>query len=139
MIFLDTGYLIALFDARDALHTRAMAWSAAINEPLILTDYILLETVNCFSKPAARPKAHAIVDALGRDPNAEIVYVDAKLLAAGVERHRTRSDKAWSLTDCVSFIVMESRGISRALAYDEDFEQAGFEAMLRRDPPDQPR
>src|SRR6266851_7667037 len=49
--------------------------------------------------------------------------------------HAQRLDKEWSLTDCISFVVMERRGISRALAHDQHFEQAGFEALLRRDPP----
>ncbi len=44
-------------------------------------------------------------------------------------------DQEWSLTDCISFIVMQQRGISPALTYDHHFEQAGFEALLRRDPP----
>jgi predicted nucleic acid-binding protein len=35
----------------------------------------------------------------------------------------------------VSFVVMERLGIRQALAYDHHFEQAGFEALLRRDPP----
>jgi hypothetical protein len=29
---------------------------------------------------------------------------------------------------------MERRGITRALTHDQHFEQAGFEALLRRDP-----
>ena len=42
-----------------------------------------------------------------------------------------RPDKAWSLTDCVSFVVMRERGIAAALMGDRHFEQAGFRAMLR--------
>ena len=39
--------------------------------------------------------------------------------------------RRWSLTDCASFLVMEERGITEALAYDRDFEQAGFVSLLR--------
>lgn len=49
--------------------------------------------------------------------------------------HRERPDKEWSLTDCISFALMGERRIQRALAYDHHFEQAGFEALLRKDPP----
>ena len=49
-----------------------------------------------------------------------------------VERYAERPDQTWSLTDCASFIVMEERGITDALAHDRDFEQAGFTALLRR-------
>ena len=51
---------------------------------------------------------------------------------AAVERYTERPDQAWSLTDCASFIVMEERGITEALAHDRDFEQAGFTSLLRR-------
>jgi predicted nucleic acid-binding protein len=37
--------------------------------------------------------------------------------------------------DCISFYLMDERGILRALACDIHFEQAGFQALLRRDPP----
>lgn len=42
--------------------------------------------------------------------------------------------KHWSLTDCISFVVMQQRGIRQALTFDRHFEQAGYEALLRRDP-----
>jgi predicted nucleic acid-binding protein len=57
------------------------------------------------------------------------------LVDEGLTLYRARPDKSWSLTDCVSFTLMTDRQITRALAYDHHFEQAGFEALLRRDPP----
>jgi len=35
----------------------------------------------------------------------------------------------------MSFTVMADHQIKEALAYDHHFEQAGFEPLLRRDPP----
>ena len=45
--------------------------------------------------------------------------------------HKERSDKSWSLTDCISFVVMGEHGITDALTGDRHFEQAGFRALLR--------
>ncbi|MFM5956954.1 MAG: PIN domain-containing protein, partial [Dolichospermum sp.] len=42
-----------------------------------------------------------------------------------------REDKEWGLVDCISFIVMQDRGITDALTADTHFQQAGFRALLR--------
>lgn len=134
MIFLDTGYLIALLNPRDELHSRAQAWAARLDDSLLLTDYILWETINFFSSPTEKPKAHALVEQLRSNASFEIIPVTPALFDAGMQLHRERADKFWSLTDCVSFLVMRARGMTQALEFDQHFEQAGFEALLRRNP-----
>ncbi len=42
-----------------------------------------------------------------------------------------RLDKDWSLTDCISFAVMQERSLTEALTSDHHFEQAGFTALLK--------
>jgi predicted nucleic acid-binding protein len=34
-------------------------------------------------------------------------------------------DKDWSFTDCVSFVMMQRLGITKAFAFDDDFRQFG--------------
>jgi predicted nucleic acid-binding protein len=64
----------------------------------------------------------------------DLVPASPPLFEAGLQLHAGRTDKEWSLTDCISFVVMQRRGISRALTPDRHFEQASFEALMRRDP-----
>jgi predicted nucleic acid-binding protein len=135
MTLIDTGYLIALLNRRDQFHPRALAWSATIAERLVVTEYLIVETVNSFSKPINRPKVHAMVSRLRDEAKFEMVPASSELFEAGLRLHANRADKEWSMTDCISFIVMKRRGLTRALAYGLHFEQAGFEALLRRDPP----
>lgn len=52
------------------------------------------------------------------------------LFDRGIELYNARDDKDWSLTDCISFVVMEEHGIKEALTGDRHFEQAGFRALL---------
>lgn len=134
MIFVDTGYLLAILSPRDELHQRALAWAAVLNEPLVVTEYVLWEMVNGLSGPADRPKAHQAVDEIRNAPVWDLVSASLDLFQSGLELHRNRADKEWSLTDCISFLVMQERGITRALTYDHHFEQAGFESLLRSDP-----
>ncbi len=87
------------------------------------------------SQGGARKKLHALVNRIRSGQGYEWVSATPELLALGLDLHARRPDKEWSLTDCVSFVVMERRGVRRALAYDHHFEQAGFEALLRADLP----
>lgn len=135
MILVDSGFLLGFAHPTDALHRRAVAWAQRISEPMLVTEYVLCETVNNLSKRADRSRAHRIVELISGDPNYTLVHASPELFATGLQLHRDRPDKEWSLTDCVSFHLMRERGITRALAYDTHFEQAGFDALLRRDPP----
>ncbi len=134
MIFADTGYFIALLNPFDNLHARALLWSRAVREPICTTDYVLLETVNYFSKPVDRSDVHNLLRRLNTGNDCEIILASPALFDAGLQLHAARPDKEWSLTDCISFVVMRQRNITRALAYDHHFEQAGFEPLLRREP-----
>jgi predicted nucleic acid-binding protein len=134
MIFVDTGFFLAIAQPRDELHGRALAWAKGLAEPLLVTEYVLWETVNALSAVVDRPKAHQILIHVRSAGNYEIVAASPALFEAGIQLHAERRDKEWSLTDCLSFLVMQERAMRQALAYDRHFEQAGFDPLLRRDP-----
>jgi hypothetical protein len=52
------------------------------------------------------------------------------LLDVAYQLFRERPDKEWSLTDCVSFIIMREQRIFQALAANEHFTQAGVIPLL---------
>lgn len=135
MIFVDTSYLIATAVRHDALHDAATAWSEKLSGPFVTTDYVLLEFVNSLSAPRQRAKAHAYLVALRHNPHVRVVASEAELFKQGLELHARRLDKSWSLTDCISFVVMQRTKAVDALTYDQHFEQAGFRALLRHPPP----
>ena len=94
---------------------------------------VLVEVLDHFAGTGERRRSLAVqmVRDLEARPDVEIVpQTDAQFRAAA-ERYAARPDQRWSLTDCASFLVMEERNIIEALAYDRDFEQAGFTALLR--------
>ncbi len=135
MIFVDTGYLLAVLNPGDELFERSQRWAGTVDERLITTEYVLWELVNSLSDPVDRPKAHAAIAEIRSSENWDLVYASPDLFSEGLSFHKQRPDKSWSLTDCISFAVMQQRSLHRALAFDHHFEQAGFEALLRRDPP----
>ena len=73
----------------------------------------------------------ALYRSLVNHPRVKIVAAETRLFQRGVELFEQRRDKDWSLTDCLSFVVMQDEGITQALTGDKHFEQAGFTALLK--------
>ena len=51
------------------------------------------------------------------------------LFHLALERFEDRQDKGYSLTDCLSMIVMETHNIQTVLTTDSHFRQAGFKVI----------
>jgi len=137
-VFLDTAYAIALSVPKDQYHTRAVHLAdrlEAARARMVTTRAVMLEIGNALSKQRYRYAAVKLLDSLEADPNVEIVPMSEQLYTRAFQLYRQRPDKEWSLTDCVSFIVMQDRGITEALTTDEHFQQMGFRALLREGPP----
>ena len=60
-----------------------------------------------------------------------IITVSEELYEKGLNLFVKRPDKEWGLTDCISFVVIQERGITEALTTDTHFQQAGFLALMR--------
>jgi predicted nucleic acid-binding protein len=65
-----------------------------------------------------------------KEPGFRIIGNSDSLYERGLLLYATRLDKHWSLTDCISFVVMSDEGLVEALTGDRHFEQAGFRALL---------
>jgi predicted nucleic acid-binding protein len=128
--FADTSFWVALVDRRDAYHQQAANWSRKMSGNIITTEAILLETVNTFSRPDWRNNVIALVDRIMARDDIEVVQFSSMLWDRSWTLFRSRPDKAWSMTDCISFEVMQERGLTEALAADSHFKQAGFRALL---------
>jgi uncharacterized protein len=129
-IFLDT-YAVE----KDQFHRAALELAnrlEASRATLVTTQAILLEIGNFFARPPYRSAALALLGALHADPSVLILPIDETLLARGEQCLGERADKTWGLTGCISFTVMQDRGITAALTADLHFEQAGFQALLRQ-------
>lgn len=133
-VFLDTAYAIALSSATDQFHTSAVALAEqleATGTRLVTTRAVLLEIGNALSKQRYRQASVRLLASLETDPAIDIVPLSEPLYTRAVQLYRERPDREWGLTDCVSFLVMQNRGLSDALTTDEHFQQAGFRALLR--------
>lgn len=128
--FADSVFWISLIAKRDQFHLRAQTWSKRIKGRIITSRAVVLETANALSQPESRAAVIALLGRLETHPSVEIVPFSEDLWQRSWELYSARADKAWSLTDCASFIIMKDLGLSHALTADKHFLQAGYRAML---------
>lgn len=127
-MFLDSGYLVAYENADDQNHRSARDhWASLTSVPtLVTTSYILDEVLTFLNARRQHQRAVSIGDRLMEGSFAELVHVDEDLLRRGLDLFRRRPDKRYSVTDCISFVVMRDRQIDTAYAFDDHFGQEGF-------------
>jgi uncharacterized protein len=133
-VFLDTSFAIALSSVTDQNYMRAVQLANQLETNktrLVTTQAILLEIGNALSKQRYRAAAIQLLESLETDPSVEVVVLTNSLYKLAFNLFKQREDKEWGLVDCVSFIVMQNRGITDALTSDAHFQQAGFRALLK--------
>lgn len=131
-IFVDTSYLIALETSDDQRHEEAARHWREVGPTLssiVTTTYVFDETVTFFNSRGRDEKAVEIGRRLRESRVVEIVPETEMLFDTGWTRFQERPDKGYSLTDCISFVVMERREIDSALAFDDHFQQAGYRCV----------
>jgi len=97
----------------------------------VTTFAVMLVVADALAAPTSRISCVQFLDSLAAQPNTTVRSLDDELLACGMALYGRRSDKMWSLADCISFVVMDQEGPTDALTGDHHFEQAGFVALLK--------
>ncbi len=130
-VFADTFYFLALLDSRELCHPQAAKASRDSELRLVTTEWVLAEFGDAYCHPQDRADFVSLYRSMVNHPRFKIISADTRLFQRGVDFFEHRSDKDWSLTDCLSFVVMRDEGIREALTGDKHFEQAGFTALLK--------
>lgn len=126
-VFVDTSALLALLDADDPEHQRAMtAWDELAEEraPLVSTNYVIVETVAVAQHRLGIDAVRALVDDIL--PVIEIRIVDATVHDAAIAALLAAGRRQLSLVDGASFEVMRRGELQRAFAFDKHFRERRF-------------
>ena len=133
-VFADSGYWIAMSNPSDNWHESAKRATQLIGDrKIITTEMVLVELFAYMSRrgPNGRRQAASMLDHIKADPAVEVFEQTHEQFEKAASEYASRLDQRWSLTDCASFLLMESRGVTEALAHDRDFLQAGFIPLMR--------
>jgi len=128
--FADTFYFMALLNRRDSAHAAAKAQSTG-RGGIVTTEWVLAELADAMCSRRERQKCVDLYQVLKFDPNVKIIPAITQQFIRGMDLYAARPDKDWSLTDCISFVIMGDQRIDEALTGDHHFEQAGFRALLK--------
>jgi hypothetical protein len=129
-IFADSYFFFAILNPRDPAHAKAMDFSRQNRGPLVTTAWVLTELADGLASTPRRQAFRRVLEDIEANRANLVVPASAETFEKGVEFYHARPDKQWSLTDCISFLVMSEEGITEALAADHHFERAGFKALL---------
>ncbi len=129
-VFIDTVFVVALINQKDQYHYQTLELSRKYeNVPLLITEAILLEIGNALAKDF-KQEAIETIKAFRTSNEVLIVELNAQLFNRGFELYEKYQDKAWSLVDCISFVVMNDHKITDVLTTDDHFKQAGFNILM---------
>ena len=129
-VFADSFFFFSILNPRDPAHAKAMDFSRHNRGPLLTTAWVLTELADGLASTPRRQTFRQVLADIETNPANLIVPANAETFEKGVDFYHTRPDKQWSLTDCISFVVMLEEGVTEALTGDHHFEQAGFKALF---------
>lgn len=130
-VFVDSFYFFAILNKKDLAHSKSIDYSKQHSAPLVTTGWVLTELADGLARSSQRSVFTRIISNFRAVAVNVIVAPSDDLFQEGIKLYDERPDKQWSLTDCISFVVMKQRGIIDALTGDRHFEQAGFTALLK--------
>ena len=136
-VFVDTGYLLALERRTDENHRRALVhWRSLRGRGLprlLTTTSVFDEVITYLNSHGLHASAVKTGKRLLGSPSVELVRVGDGLFRAAFDLLEDRPDKRYSLTDCVSFVLMRERGISLALSFDRHLRDFPANLGVRRE------
>ena len=129
-VFADTSYYLALVNSLDRFHHAACRWTTDFAGASVTTAWVITELANSMCQTSNRPFFLSLLHDLQSDARVTIVPPTKELFDRGLDLYSHRPDKDWSLTDCISFLVMEDHGLQDAASLDHHFAQAGYNVLI---------
>jgi predicted nucleic acid-binding protein len=120
----DSSAILALLDADDADHARAVAIARQIASearPSFITNYVEVEAHALLVRKLGRVVARQWL-LTGGLPVVRALPTEEQRAKEILARH---TDKDWTLCDAISFAVLDGRQVARAFTFDHHFRQYG--------------
>lgn len=129
-LFIDTGAFYARYVVRDDRYGEAVdLWKKVEEQKIrcVTTNFVLSELITLLVYRFGNAKALQAAREIYASHIIQISPVTLDLELKALEWLERFSDQKFSMTDAVSFALMEQEGLKEAFTFDGDFEIAGFQ------------
>ncbi|MFT3879328.1 MAG: PIN domain-containing protein [Gemmatales bacterium] len=131
-MLLDTSGLLCFLYESETHHDQAVTLfeqaTTRYSHTLILAELLAVATV----RKLDRQKCIKFIREMLTSPDIEIIEVTKSMVEQSIDFLSRRKDKQWSICDAVSFLLMREHQLTEALTNDRHFEQAGYQALLKK-------
>jgi uncharacterized protein len=128
-VFVDTSAWYDLVVVDSPAHRVVVGLVRAPDTKYVTSTYVVDELVSLLLARRGYAMARNAVLHIRRGPEIRLEHPDAAEEARAWRLFLDRPDEEYSLTDCLSFVIMRRLGITEALTNDSHFRQEGFTVL----------
>jgi predicted nucleic acid-binding protein len=101
---------------------------------LVTTEEVLVEFLSAYAGRSAylRQEALKTVRAIQGNIHVTVLPQTHESFMKGLDFYASRTDKSYSLVDCISMHTMRQMGLTEVLTNDYHFTQEGFTILIKR-------
>lgn len=128
-VFVDTSAWYEFADRRAAAHEVVSELIDEHRGQMITSTFVLAELTALVVARFDHRLAVTVGDSIRGSSDVELLHPVAAEEEEAWDLFRARPDKRYSLTDCLSFVIMRRNGVDTALSTDQHFKQEGFRTL----------
>jgi len=129
--FVDSGAWIAILDRREPLHVRAVDFYRSLGRTRIFTsNYVVSETLSWLAqknRQALSPRFRKTVLDGRRIRWLTLLWIDEETHTDAWDLYDQFSARAFSFTDCTSFVLAKREKVDFVFGFDADFRTMGLD------------
>jgi predicted nucleic acid-binding protein len=130
VIYIDTGAFLARHLSKDQYHLQAQVYWGAIhkkNEACATSNFVLDETFTLMGRRAGYNFTAQRARNIYASESLKILRPTRKEELKAIDIFEKYSDQRISFTDCISFVLMQTKKIKRVFTFDHHFQFFGFQ------------
>lgn len=128
-VFVDTSAWFAGIAKNDQYNEPAIKYRDHLlksNTRIITSNLIIHETTMLLERKVSKKEAIRFLRIILKDSRIEIIHADEDIEQEAYDLYQKYKDQDFSITDCISFVMIRRFRISHCFTFDHHFSTMGF-------------